>query len=154
MKIAIIGVGAMGSVYAGLLAGAGHEVWAIDTWEDHVNAIRDHGLRLEGASGDRLVRGLRTSTHAGDAGLCDLVVIATKASGVESAARSIGPLLGAETIVLAIQNGLGAGERISRYLAPDNILLGVAQGFGASVIGLGLESGLAPYLRDALDAAA
>ncbi len=137
MKIAIIGVGAMGSVYAGLLADAGHEVWAIDTWEDHVNAIRVHGLRLEGASGDRLVRGLQASTHAGDAGLCDLVIIATKASGVGPAARSIGPLLGAETIVLAIQNGLGAGERISRYLATDNILLGVAQGFGASVKGPG-----------------
>ena len=41
MKIAVIGVGAMGSVYAGLLANAGHEVWAIDLWQEHLAAIRE-----------------------------------------------------------------------------------------------------------------
>ena len=41
MKIAVVGVGAMGSVYAGLLADAGNEVWAIDIREDHLNAIRE-----------------------------------------------------------------------------------------------------------------
>jgi 2-dehydropantoate 2-reductase len=40
MKIAVVGVGAMGSVYAGLLADAGNEVWAVDTWAEHVAAIR------------------------------------------------------------------------------------------------------------------
>jgi 2-dehydropantoate 2-reductase len=44
MKIAIVGVGAMGSVYAGLLASAGHEVWAIDQWGEHIDAIRRNGL--------------------------------------------------------------------------------------------------------------
>lgn len=56
MKIAVVGCGAMGSVYAGLLADAGHEVWAIDAWREHVAAIRERGLRVEGASGDRTVR--------------------------------------------------------------------------------------------------
>jgi len=46
MKIAVVGVGAMGSVYAGLLADAGNEVWAIDIREDHLNAIREQGLGL------------------------------------------------------------------------------------------------------------
>jgi 2-dehydropantoate 2-reductase len=55
MKIAVVGAGAMGSVYAGLLAGAGHEVWAVDRWREHVEAIRERGLRVEGASGDRVV---------------------------------------------------------------------------------------------------
>ncbi|HVJ25230.1 MAG TPA: 2-dehydropantoate 2-reductase N-terminal domain-containing protein, partial [Burkholderiales bacterium] len=45
MKIAIVGTGAMGSVYAGLFASAGHEVWAIDRWREHVDAIREKGLR-------------------------------------------------------------------------------------------------------------
>ena len=133
MKIAVVGVGAMGSVYAGLLADAGNEVWAIDIREDHLNAIRERGLRIEGASGDRIVKQLKVSTRAADAGSCDLVIIATKASGIESAARCIPPLLHNDTLILTIQNGLGAGERICQYLPPDNILLGVAGGFGASL---------------------
>ena len=56
MKIAVVGTGAMGSVYAALLADAGNEVWAIDLWQDHVDAINRMGLRLEGASGDRTVK--------------------------------------------------------------------------------------------------
>jgi len=133
MKIAVVGVGAMGSVYAGLLADAGNDVWAIDIREDHLNAIRKQGLRIEGASGDRIVKQLKVSTRAADAGSCDLVIIATKASGIESAARCIPPLLHSGTLILTIQNGLGAAERICQYLPPDNILLGVAGGFGASL---------------------
>jgi 2-dehydropantoate 2-reductase len=133
MKIAVVGVGAMGSVYAGLLADAGNEVWAIDIREDHLNAIRERGLRVEGASGDRIVKQLKVSTRTADAGSCDLVIIATKASGIESAARCITPLLHNDTLILTIQNGLGAAERICQHLPPDNILLGVAGGFGASL---------------------
>jgi 2-dehydropantoate 2-reductase len=136
MKIAVVGAGAMGSVYAGLLASAGNEVWAIDTWREHIDAIRESGLRIEGASGDRTVR-LHATTDASEPGPCDLVIIATKADGVASAAASIGPLLGDDTLVLTIQNGLGAAERICRHLPPDNVLLGVAGGFGASIRGPG-----------------
>ena len=136
MKIAVVGAGAMGSVYAGLLASAGNEVWAIDTWREHIDAIRESGLRVEGASGDRTVR-LDATTDASEPGPCDLVIIATKADGVASAAASIGPLLGDDTLVLTIQNGLGAAERICRHLPPDNVLLGVAGGFGASMRGPG-----------------
>jgi 2-dehydropantoate 2-reductase len=96
MKIAILGCGAMGSVYAGLLASAGHEVWAVDTWRDHVEAMRAKGLHLEGASGDRTVKVNATMT-ASDAGVCDLVIIATKARDVETAARTAKPLLGPQT---------------------------------------------------------
>ena len=56
MKITVVGVGAMGSIYAGLLADAGHEVWAIDIWKEHIDAIKEKGLRITGASGDRTVR--------------------------------------------------------------------------------------------------
>ena len=132
MKIAVVGAGAMGSVYAGLLASAGNEVWAIDTWREHVDAIRTKGLRVEGASGDRTVR-VDATTDTSEPGPCDLVIIATKADGVASAAASIGPLLRSDSLVLTIQNGLGAAERICRHLPPDNVLLGVAGGFGASM---------------------
>ena len=48
MKIAIVGCGAMGSIYAALMADAGNEVWAVDTWQEHVEAINRDGLRVEG----------------------------------------------------------------------------------------------------------
>ena len=64
MKIAVVGAGAMGSVYAGILGDAGNEVWAIDVWPEHVAAIRARGLRVEGASGDRVVRLNATSDPA------------------------------------------------------------------------------------------
>ena len=117
MRIAIVGAGAMGSVYAGLLGGAGHEVWAVDPWLEHVEAIRERGLRVEGASGDRLVRVHATSDPT-DVGTVDLVVIATKAMDVRGAAESAGALLGRETVVLPIQNGLGPQMRWRTCSAP------------------------------------
>ncbi|MEM7505297.1 MAG: 2-dehydropantoate 2-reductase [Pseudomonadota bacterium] len=136
MKIAIVGTGAMGSVYAALFAEAGHEVWCIDTWADHVAALRD-GLRIEGFSGDRVVAGLNASTDPADAGACDLVILATKAAGVAPAAQAMAPLLGPDTPVLTMQNGLGAAERLSEHMDPARIMIGVAQAFGASMKGPG-----------------
>ena len=136
MKIAILGCGAMGSVYAGLLASAGHEVWAVDTWRDHVEAMRAKGLHLEGASGDRTVKVNATMT-ASDAGVCDLVIIATKARDVETAARAAKPLLGPQTLVLSIQNGLGGPDVTASVLGRERVAVGVVGGFGASMRGPG-----------------
>jgi 2-dehydropantoate 2-reductase len=136
MKIAIVGCGAMGSVYAALLGAAGHEVWAIDSWREHVEAMRSNGLRLEGASGDRTVR-LHASTNAADAGVCDLVIIATKAMHVEPAAQASKSLLGPNTAVLSIQNGLGGPDTAARVLGKERVLVGVVGGFGASMRGPG-----------------
>jgi 2-dehydropantoate 2-reductase len=136
MKIAILGCGAMGSVYAGLLASAGHEVWAVDTWRDHVDAMRTKGLCLEGASGDRTVK-LNATLTASDAGVCDLVIIATKARDVEAAARSAKPLLGPKTLVLSIQNGLGGPDVTANVLGRERVAVGVVGGFGASMRGPG-----------------
>ena len=132
MKIGIIGCGAMGSVYAALLADAGNEVWAIDTWAEHVDAINRAGLRLEGASGDRTVR-LNATTSAADAGECDLVIVATKADGVASAARSAAEIAGDDSVILTIQNGLGAADRIAEAIDTDKVMIGVVGGFGASM---------------------
>lgn len=137
MKIAVVGAGAMGSVYSGLLADAGNEVWAIDVWDDHISAIKRNGLRVEGASGDRVVATVNATRDAAEAGACDLYIIATKASGVAAAAESISPYMGADSLILTIQNGLGAGERIAAHAPTDRVLLGVAEGFGASMRGPG-----------------
>ncbi|HMA88674.1 MAG TPA: 2-dehydropantoate 2-reductase [Burkholderiales bacterium] len=136
MKIAIAGCGAMGSVYAGLFAAAGHEVWAIDRWREHVEAMRARGLRLEGASGDRTVR-VHATTEAKDAGTCDLVILATKAGQVNQAAQSIKDLLGGETVVLSIQNGLGGPDTAASVLGKERVMVGVVGGFGASMKGPG-----------------
>src|SRR6188472_885777 len=102
----------MGSVYAGLLSAAGHDVWALDTDVAQIEAIRDHGLRVEGASGDRVAR-ISATSDPNEVGDADLVVIATKAMHAQAAARSVGPLLGADTTVLTIQNGLGAADVVA-----------------------------------------
>ncbi len=132
MKIAIVGTGAMGSVYAGLFASAGHEVWAIDSWKEHIEAIRRNGLRLEGASGDRTVS-VNPTTVAAEAGQCDVVIIATKAMHVAAAASAAKPLLKQDTVVISIQNGLGGPDAAASVLGRDRVLVGVVGGFGASI---------------------
>jgi 2-dehydropantoate 2-reductase len=136
MKIAIVGTGAMGSVYAALLASAGHEVWAIDRWREHIDAIRARGLRLEGASGDRTVK-LNATTDTREAGACDLVILATKAMHVAQAAESVKALLGPKTPVLSIQNGLGGPDAAAKILGRERVMVGVVGGFGASMRGAG-----------------
>jgi 2-dehydropantoate 2-reductase len=132
VKIAIVGCGAMGSVYAGLFASAGHEVWAIDRWAEHVEAMKKNGLRLEGKSGDRTVK-VNATTETKDAGLCDLVVLATKAMHVAPAAESVKVLLGKNTPVLSIQNGLGGPDAAAEILGRERVMVGVVGGFGASM---------------------
>lgn len=135
--IAIIGCGAMGSVYAALLADTGrHDVWAIDAWGAHVDAINAKGLRVEGKSGDRTVR-MHASSNAADVGKADLVIIATKHDGVEAAAHAVKPILKDTTPVLAIQNGLGSAEKVADILGAERVVQGVVGGFGASMKGPG-----------------
>jgi 2-dehydropantoate 2-reductase len=136
-RIAIIGTGAMGSIYAVMMAEAGHDVWAIDSWKDHVESITANGLRLGGISGDRRVTTITAATDLAVAGACDLYVIATKAGGVGDAAGAVASVMRSDSLVLTIQNGLGAAERIAAHMPTDNVLLGVADGFGASMRGPG-----------------
>lgn len=86
MKIAVVGAGAMGSIYAALLSEAGHTVWAIDPNAAHIDAINRHGLSLTGPAGTRrytAVSGATTPEQAG--GPADLIVLATKAAHVAPA---------------------------------------------------------------------
>jgi 2-dehydropantoate 2-reductase len=135
-RVAIVGAGAMGSVYAGLMAEAGHDVHAVTLWADHVAVIQESGLRVSGFSGDRTVP-VRASTSTDGIGVCDLVIIATKAGDVEAAAQSVLPLLGERTVVQAIQNGLGSAERVAPIVGASRLAVGVVGGFGASLVGPG-----------------
>jgi 2-dehydropantoate 2-reductase len=132
MKIAVIGVGAMGSVYAALLPGGGHEVWAVDVWQAHIDAIRERGLRLEGASGDRTVR-IHATSNAASVRDVDLVIIATKDDGVVGAARAALHMAKPEAPILTIQNGLGSAEKVAEIVGSNRVMIGVVGGFGASI---------------------
>jgi 2-dehydropantoate 2-reductase len=135
MKIAIIGVGAMGSVYAALLADVGrHEIIAIDSWQGHVDAINARGLRVEGASGDRTVK-IHATSHANAVADKDveLVIIATKDDGVEAAAHAALKIAKPDAPILTIQNGLGSADRVAAIVGADRVIIGVVGGFGASM---------------------
>jgi 2-dehydropantoate 2-reductase len=127
----------MGSVYAGLLGKAGHEVWAIDVRDDHLDAIARSGLTVTGASGSFVVDNLKVGRTPKEAGPCDVWVIATKAQQVGEVAALIAPLLRPDSVVMAFQNGLGSGERVARHLPIEHILIGIAEGFGSSIPGPG-----------------
>ena len=132
MNIVIIGIGAMGSVYGGLFAAAGHNVIGIDPWQDHIKAINQNGLRVSGASGDRTVTTIKAQSPDDPLPDADLYIIATKAAHV----RAVGEKIikeGGEAPVLTIQNGFGSGEILAETIPQDRILLGVAEGFGASI---------------------
>ena len=131
MKIAIVGCGAMGSVYAGLLASCGHDVIAIDRWQEHIDAINNNGLHLEGASGDRIAR-IRAYTDPPNETV-DLVIIAVKAAQAGAAAQHTLRMLDSHTVVLTIQNGLGSAQDVAAAVGEDRLAVGIAAAFGASL---------------------
>lgn len=131
MRIAVIGCGAMGSVYAGLLASSGNEVIVVSRNVAHMSAITADGLRVEGASGDRLVRVRAMTVPPND--VVDLVIIAVKASQAASAARGAGVMIGPRTVILTIQNGLGSAEAVAAVVGKDRLAVGIAGGFGAAL---------------------
>ena len=135
-KVVIMGTGAMGSVYAALMTDAGHEVWAVDAWPEHVAAMQANGLRVEGASGDRTVR-VNATSNASEAGEADLVIIATKLDGVAAACEAARPLVRDDTAILSIQNGLGGPDIAAQAFGPERVTIGVVGGFGASMKGPG-----------------
>ncbi|WP_368834269.1 ketopantoate reductase family protein [Mycobacterium intracellulare] len=135
MKIAVIGCGAMGSIYAARLATAGNDVLAIDRHEPSVERISRDGLRVTGPGYDRVVP-LRASTTAPDEPM-DLIVLAIKAADVTVVARQALPMLGPATPVLTIQNGLGSAETVAGIVGAERVAVGIASGFGASRVAPG-----------------
>jgi 2-dehydropantoate 2-reductase len=125
MKISIVGAGAMGSMFGGLLAESGNDVTLIDVNEAHIGAIRASGLRLATDSGDRLVRSLRICRPEEAAGVPELLVVFTKTLHTSAALSGVRHLTGSGVHVLSLQNGLGNVERIAEFVALERILIGV-----------------------------
>ena len=134
MKIAVVGVGAMGSVYAAACSrtrGTRCGPWTPGRSTSPPFASEGCASRVRAASapyGSTLRPTPPRSVQV------DLVVIATKAQHVEAAAASARPLLGPETVVVSIQNGLGGPDRAAEILGDERVAIGVVGGFGASIV--------------------
>lgn len=136
MKIAVLGSGAMGCLYGGMLAEAGFNVTLIDVWKDHVDAINTHGLFIEGIGGERTIRSIRAVTSPEEAGECDLLIVFVKATLTSQAMESAKGIIGAHTSVLTLQNGLGNVEKISAVVGEEKVIAGVT-GHGSTLLGPG-----------------
>ena len=104
MKIAVMGAGAVGCYYGGMLARAGHDVVLIGR-PQHVEAVKRRGLRLETQTFDEHVR-LHASTEGSAAQGAQLVLFCVKSTDTESGAAAIKPNLAADALVLSLQNGV------------------------------------------------
>jgi 2-dehydropantoate 2-reductase len=115
MRICIIGCGAVGSLFAAHLAKAGEvEVWAYDVWKEHIDAIRQNGLRLSGAA-DFTVR-LQATGDPQQLPPCDYGIVATKATHTRHAIAQTAHIFDERSAVCSVQNGVGNEEIIAGHV--------------------------------------
>lgn len=124
MKYTILGAGAMGSLFGGLLAAQGHAVELLDVNDVHLAKIRQHGLQLDTDSGTQTVE-VMANRPEGAAQSPDWLIVFTKTMHTQAAMQSVKPLLGDATRVLSLQNGLGNIEKLSAFLPLERIAIGV-----------------------------
>jgi 2-dehydropantoate 2-reductase len=135
MKIAVVGCGAMGSIYAGLLASAGNTVCVVDGWQAHVDAInarRAAGRRRQWRPRVRLAAHLQAPAQA-----MDLVIIAAKAAQVGAAAQAARADAGVADAGAHAAERPGQRRPGGRSWGPERLLVGIAAAFGASLRGPG-----------------
>lgn len=123
MKLAILGAGSLGSVIGGRLAGAGHAVTLINRNPAYVEAVRANGLILE-EGGAREAIAADAATSPEGLGPVDLVVVLVKSADTQTAIRAALPLLGPETMVLSLQNGLGQEALLARVVGASRVIGG------------------------------
>jgi 2-dehydropantoate 2-reductase len=123
LKFAVLGAGSLGSALGGVLTEAGHEVWLITRNQAHVDAINQRGLTLRTAGVDRVVRA-RASSNALDAGVVDCVIVLVKSAQTRAAMQAAMSLLGPDTTVLSLQNGLGHEDILSEVVGRERVLAG------------------------------
>ncbi len=124
MKIAMIGCGAAGSVFAAYLRRGGAELTLVDPYRAHMDAIRREGLRFRLRGEEQLLTGFACCDSAAELGPVDAVILMVKATQTEGLIPDLRHCVGPETVVVSLQNGLGNDELLSRYFPPENILYG------------------------------
>jgi 2-dehydropantoate 2-reductase len=124
MKIAIMGTGGVGGYYGGLLAQHGHDVTFIARGA-HLKAIQEKGLQVKSIHGDFLVKPAQATQDPAQVGPVDLVVFSTKTFATQQAAEKSIHLIGKETSVLPLQNGIDTPESIGAVVGKEHMLGGV-----------------------------
>ncbi|MEO8741305.1 MAG: 2-dehydropantoate 2-reductase [Casimicrobiaceae bacterium] len=135
-KTVVVGAGAMGCLFGGLLAEGGLDVTLIDVWKEHVDAINRDGLRSVGHGGNRTVR-VRATTDPHSVTGADIVLFQCKAHANDAAARSVRHLIKESTAVISFQNGLGNEESLGRVLGAAHVLGGLTAQ-GATIVEAGV----------------
>jgi 2-dehydropantoate 2-reductase len=146
MRIAVFGTGAVGGYFGGRLAQAGEDVVFIARGE-HLRAIRDHGLRVDSIRGDFVVQPAQATDEPGQAGAVDVVLVGVKAWQVPEAAEAMRPMVGPDTFVVPLQNGVEAASQLAAVLGERHVLGGFCR-LGSHILGPGHihHDGADPYV--------
>ncbi len=124
MKIAMVGSGAAGSVFAAYLRKGGAELSLVDRYKAHMDLCRERGLIFVSPTGEELLTGFRTAQSASELETQDIVILMVKATQTESLIEDLKHCVGEETVIVSLQNGLGNDELLSRYFPAERILYG------------------------------
>lgn len=122
----IFGAGAVGAYFGGRLAETGQDVAFVARGEA-LRAMRQHGLRVTSTEGDFVIQPARVSDSPADLGPADVILLGVKAWQVPDAARAMGPLLGPDTFVVPLQNGVEAPAQLAAILGPERVLGGLCR---------------------------
>jgi 2-dehydropantoate 2-reductase len=123
MRIAVFGAGGVGGYFGGRLALAGEDVVFIARGA-HLQALRTKGLQVESLKEDFVVSSVQATDDPSQVGPVDAVLVAVKAWQVPEAAQAIRPMVGAETCVVPLQNGLEAPAQLAAGLGTQHVLGG------------------------------
>jgi 2-dehydropantoate 2-reductase len=132
MRIAVIGAGGIGAPYGASLAKAGADVTFVARGA-HLAAIRENGLRIEGDRGETDIRPARATDDVAGIGTVDVVLSCVKLWDVEAVAEQIRAIVGPQTAVVPLQNGVDAAERMISILGREPVMGGTAFVTGAIV---------------------
>ena len=123
LKVTVLGAGAMGCLFGGLLAEKGLNVNLIDVWKEHVEAINKNGLKMDGHGGDRFIK-VKATTDPSTVGIVDAVIVMCKATVLEPALNSIKNIIGDKTVFMSFQNGFGHEENMQKIVGVEKVLGG------------------------------
>lgn len=135
MKTAIVGAGAMGSLFGALLSEAGNDVSLYDVWQEHVDAINANGLQIEREGVRRSVR-ITATSNPEEIGQSDLVILFVKSTQTKTASAAARQLAGESGLALTLQNGMGNADVIAQNFDPVRILAGTTS-HGATLLEAG-----------------
>jgi 2-dehydropantoate 2-reductase len=145
MRIAIVGTGGVGAGYGAALAKAGADVTFIARGA-HLAAMKRDGLKVQSPRGDIHLVPTQATDNASEIGKVAFVLFCVKLWDVESAGESIKPLIGPDTAVIPLQNGVDAAERLIPILGPNAVMGGVAQ-ISAKIIEPGVIQQVGTFMR-------